>query len=90
MKISLTDQHKRLAHYLPSCKSLQLSYNDATILRAQETQLLVPTRTPLPDLTQCDLTFLFEYQIFPPPILVFAAEWQVQQRTMQVGDVIVQ
>ena len=90
MKISLTDQHKRLVHCLPLCKPLPLSYNDPTILREQETQLLVPTRTPVHDLSRCNVTFLFEYQIFPPPILVFAAEWQVQQRTLQVGDVIVQ
>lgn len=34
--------------------------------------------------------FLFDYLIFPPGIMRFAAEWQHARRGIQVGDVILQ
>lgn len=37
-----------------------------------------------------DFSFFFNYQIFPPHILVAKTQWQAENRTMQIGDTIVQ
>jgi len=37
-----------------------------------------------------DLNFLFDYKIFPNKILTFITQWNFEQRTMKVGDTIVQ
>jgi hypothetical protein len=41
-------------------------------------------------LSSADIEFLFEYNIFPPTIMDFVAEWVVCGRPMRAGDVIIQ
>lgn len=41
-------------------------------------------------ITKWRTDFLFDYQIFPPAILRFEAEWQHKGRKMEVDDVILQ
>jgi hypothetical protein len=90
MKIFLTNQQAQLVRLLPEFKALPLSYDARTVLREKTTSVVVPSATPVTDLTSYNFDFLFGYNIFPSHILTFAAEWQHQGRTMREGDVIVQ
>ena len=90
MKISLTDQYRTLPALLPVFAKRPLSYVDHTRLPECMTARLIPTRRPIEDLRLCNVDSLFDYAIFPPSILRFAADWQAAARAMQIGDVIVQ
>lgn len=90
MQLFLRDQRARLAQFLSIFETRPLSYTDGFRLREQTTRLVVPTQLPMDDLTACNVTFLRDYQIFPKRILVFAAQWQIEQRRMRPGDLIVQ
>jgi hypothetical protein len=90
MKIFLTNQESSLSSLVPDFKNTSLSYNDLAVLREKETTVTVPLTTPKQDLSQCNFETLFQYAIFPRSILIFAAEWEREGRTMEAGDVIVQ
>ncbi len=89
MKISVTDQESRLRGLIPEFKALPLSYDAHTKLREKESSMVVGGAAAT-DLSSHDFSSLFEYDIFPRRVMVFAAEWQHQGRRMQEGDVIVQ
>ena len=42
------------------------------------------------NLKQLNLSFLFDYQIFPSNILTYKAQWQRENREMRIGDTILQ
>jgi hypothetical protein len=42
------------------------------------------------DLKEFDTTFFWNYNIFPPNIMTFLTEWNLQNREMRIGDTIVQ
>lgn len=90
MKISFRNHETRLAGYLPGLKASPLSYESLTGLPARTIRRRVPVFDPPADLRECDLDFLFRYDIFPPEILTFFGEWQLDGRAMEVGDVIAQ
>lgn len=90
MKVFLTNQESRLASLLPDFKNTALSYNDLALLREKETTVTVPFSATQGDLSQCKFESLFQYAVFPRSILIFAAEWERDGRTMKAGDVIVQ
>jgi hypothetical protein len=87
VKMFFRDQEGRLAAYLADLKSLPLSYSEITGLPENTIRSAVGTAC---DLEACDLGFLFHYDVFPPPVLKFFGEWQLHERAMRVGDVIVQ
>lgn len=90
MKTFLTDQQSKLRRLLPEFKGLPLSYDANTVLEERESVLEIPHDSEVTDLSSHDFKSLFEYDIFPPNIMAFAAEWQDQGRPMHEGDVIVQ
>jgi hypothetical protein len=88
MRIALGDHASDLASYVPEFKSRSLSFHEVGPLPSR---VLTGRRLASPrDLRQCDLAFLFAYDIFPPAILKFFGEWQLERRHMREGDVIVQ
>jgi Domain of unknown function (DUF1990) len=90
MKVFVRDQFPRLSTFLPACKSLPLSYDDPTRFREKDTTMVIHTASAVSSLLLYDFQFLFDYDIFPKPILRAYTEWQHHSREMQVGDVIVQ
>jgi len=49
----------------------------------------IPIDTAM-QLNEIDLTFFFNYEIFPENILIFKSQWSDEGREMQVNDAIVQ
>ena len=90
MKVFLRDQFPHLSTFLPACKSLPLSYDDPACLREKHTTTVIHTAPAAASLLSYDFQFLFDYDIFPKPILRAYTEWQHHFREMQIGDVIVQ
>ena len=90
MRIAVTDQYKSLASFVPTFKTKPLSYADCARLPEHHTRVLIPIVRSIPDLRSCNLEFFFEYDIFPRRILSALGEWQSENRSMRVGDVIVQ
>lgn len=88
MRFFLRDPSARLAVHLPYFKRLPLSYESTAGL--PETVLSTSVSSARYDLRECDLGFLFRYEVFPPSILKFFGEWQREDREMRVGDTIVQ
>ena len=88
MRVALGDHASGLASYLPEFRSRPLSFHEVRGLpsRTLRGRQLSPPR----DLRQCNLAFLFAYEIFPSAILEFFGEWQLEGRGMREGDVIVQ
>ncbi|MBX9625522.1 MAG: DUF1990 domain-containing protein [Gemmataceae bacterium] len=90
MKISLRDRERTLYEYLPGLKGLPLSFESVSGLPVKTLRTRVSAPMPPADLRECDLDFLFRYDVFPPEILKFFGEWEPDDRAMRGGDVIVQ
>lgn len=90
MQFAIIDQHARLHQRIPAYAERPFSFTDARKLPERITARQLPLTRPLHDLATCNFDFLFRYEIFPPEILVFAAEWERAGRAMTVGDVLVQ
>jgi len=60
---------------------------DIKTLREKISIIELSTKTSLENL---DLKFFFDYHIFPNNIIAFLAQWNDENRNMQVGDTIVQ
>ena len=90
MEVFVHSQEKQLASYLPKFRELPLSFRDASRLPQRKLVVCIPLPEPVRTLQEYDLEFLFRYDVFPPRILKFLGEWQMENREMRVGDVIVQ
>lgn len=88
MRIFLRDQAAHLASWLPELRAARLSYQTTGGLPETIFRNRVPTARR--DLYACELGFLFRYEIFPPSLLRFFGEWQLEGRDMRAGDTIVQ
>lgn len=88
MKYFLCDQKTKLSDYLFEFQSKSLSFEKIDGLPQKKIKTLV--LSPVRNLHQYDFSFLFRYQIFPSQILNFFGEWQLYNRNMQVGDIIIQ
>lgn len=88
MKMFLRDQCPQLAERVPEFRTKALSYRrtDSLPNRTIQSRIAPAVR----DLRKCRLDFLFRYDVFPPAILTFFGEWQLDSREMRAGDVIVQ
>ena len=63
-----------------------MTYDKTRLVKKVTTISLSTTKT----ISELDLTFLFNYQIFPDNIMAFKTQWQDENREMKVGDTIVQ
>lgn len=88
MKVRLFDAGENLRGYLPRMKARSLNFTRTD--RFPERELTAEIRAQVADLPQLDLSFLYEYHIFPPEILRFRGEWEEDGREMREGDTIVQ
>lgn len=89
MKLFLFDPQKHLDRFFPVFKPLAMSYDAHTVLREKVTSLTIPA-PQVTDLTKCDTSFLFDYQVFPPDIMKAKTEWNKEGRAMKKGDIIIQ
>lgn len=88
MKYCLFDHKTKLADYLSEFRSLPLSFEKIEELPQKKFTTFV--YSPISNLQEYDFSFLFRYEIFPLEILNFFGEWQLHNREMQVGDIIIQ
>lgn len=87
MKVYLTDQQKRFNKHLDILKTKAVMDYDKKNLVEQISTIVVNTNKRL---KQLYLTFLFNYQIFPENIMTFRTQWEAENRSLNVGDTIVQ
>jgi hypothetical protein len=90
MKLHLRHQPERLAALIPAYKHAPLSYTDPTSISERRTTIEIPVHRTTSDLAQEDTSFLLDYTIFPKYILCAVTEWSLDQRAIQVDDIIVQ
>ena len=88
MKVFL--RSPRLDSFLPEFKAKPLSSARPTGVRPKKTRVWIPFPDPVRTLDGFDLDYLFQYCVFPRSLLRFFGEWQLERRTMAMGDVIVQ
>lgn len=90
MRYCLRNQETNLASYLPEMRSRRLVLAPASSTPRKKLAMAIPGADGLLSLEQCNLDFLFRYDVFPRRILTFFGEWEFENRHMQPGDVIVQ
>jgi hypothetical protein len=71
-------------------KTAPLSFAGSSKFPTRRIQQQIKHVSEAVDLRQCNLAFLFGYHVFPPAILKFFGEWQLEKREMRTGDTIVQ
>jgi len=87
MKIYLTDQRHNFKKHLELLKTKPvMTYDKTRLVKKISTISLTTTKT----INELDLSFLFNYQIFPDNIMAFRTQWQDENREMKTGDTIVQ
>jgi hypothetical protein len=87
MKLFLINQRSRFPHHLQALKQKSVMPYDRSELQEKVTHFPVETTLSLQEL---NTDFLFDYAIFPEHILSCYPEWIHENRSMQVGDTIVQ
>jgi hypothetical protein len=87
MKIYITDQTDNFDLLLNQLKSRPIMTFDKTKLKEKTTVVEIDTKKTL---GQIDLGFLFDYKIFPPNIMTSLTQWGQENRTMKIGDTILQ
>lgn len=89
MQFFIQNQCHRLPQYLSVLKAAPLSYNEPLNLPCDVERLAVRSN-PRCDLRSCNIQFLFRYDVYPPNLLNFFGEWQLDGRELEMGDTIVQ
>jgi hypothetical protein len=79
--------HRKFNLNLEGVKLLQKNFDDHTQLPKKFSKISL---SPNKRLADCDVDFIFDYEIFPKYIMRHQAEWKLSHREMRVGDVIVQ
>lgn len=87
MKLFLTDQTSNFEKLLAQSISKPVMKFDKSQLKEKVSIVEIQVSKILPEL---DLAFFFNYKIFPPDILTFLTQWQLEKREMKVGDTILQ
>ena len=87
MKVYLINQHNRLHKHLENFKSKSVMKYDKSKLVEKITEIRIETKKSLNEL---NLDFFFHYNIFPSNILIYETQWNLENRTMNIGDTIVQ
>lgn len=68
-------------------KGFARNFSDARSLRERTSSIGLDVSGPI---RNWRTEFIFDYDIFPPHIMRFEAEWRTAGRKMQVGDIILQ
>jgi len=63
-----------------------MNYDKARLIE-KNTEIDIDTKKSV---TEINLKFLFDYQIFPDNILIFKTQWNDENREMKIGDTILQ
>jgi uncharacterized protein (UPF0548 family) len=87
MRLFLTNQESRFPHHLQALKKENVMSYDRAGLKEKVTRFSLETTITLQEL---NTDFLFDYQLFPEPILIGYGDWKQQGRPMKTGDTIVQ
>ena len=87
MKFFLTDQTIKFDKHLKLLMEKPVMTFSREALKEKTDTITLNTKKKLKDL---DLTFFFDYQIFPPTIMASKTQWEMEKRKMKVGDTIVQ
>jgi len=85
MKIFLSDQKKNLARHLEDLKKKSVMDFNKNLLVEKVTSIKIENQ-----INNIDLSFFFNYKIFPNQIMSFLSEWELEKREMRIGDTIVQ
>src|ERR1043166_7026658 len=72
---------------LDEARKFTPNFSDARSLPERTTSIELGVAGPI---SKWRTDFLFDYDVFPPSIMRFEAEWKTAGRRMQVGDVIIQ
>lgn len=87
MKFYLTDQKSKFKRHLELLKTVRVADYNKSLLAEKITSIKIEE---VKMFDQLNLGFLFEYDIFPDNIMAFKTQWADEQRTMKIGDTIVQ
>lgn len=87
MKIYLSSQESKLESHLEEAMKCQVTHYDKKYLPDKTSTIKIDPEKSLKDV---DLNCLHDYNIFPSNIMTYKTQWDVEQRTMQIGDTIVQ
>jgi uncharacterized protein (UPF0548 family) len=86
MKIFISRQEKRFDTHLKELIGEGVILYDKSSLHEKTSTI----ELGIFRLNDVDITALFTYNIFPPSIMTFQTQWQLENRTIQVNDNIVQ
>ena len=87
MEVYLINQQKKLHKHLENLKSKSVMKYDKNKLIEKLTAIKIETTKSLEEL---NLDFFFAYNIFPSDILIYKTQWNLEHRSMNIGDTIVQ
>lgn len=87
MRIYLQDQSKNFKRHLDVLKLRKVMQFDKSKLKEKISFIELGNSN---DFERVNLDFLFNYQIFPETIMTYFPEWVDDERTIKVGDTIVQ
>ncbi|GEM_PF-469039 len=87
LKVYTTHQTHHLKKHLEDLKTKDVMKFERSNLVEKITEVLIESEKQLSDL---DLNFFFNYEIFPKNIMIFETQWNDENRKMQVNDTIVQ
>ncbi len=87
MQLYLTDQQGNFEQHLQKLSQQPVMCYTLTRLREQVTTIRLDTAKSFHNINP---DILFGYNIFPQHIMTYRTQWQIENRTMCVGDTIVQ
>lgn len=87
MKIAFFNQKNHFKKYLEELKHVPIISYERTALIEKISSVEISGASHI---GQLDLAFFFDYRIFPENILLGYSQWQDEQRSMQIGDTILQ
>lgn len=87
MNIYFTDQKLQFEQQLETLKAINVMPYETSRLKEKISVIDLKTTKPFQEL---NLDFFYNYHIFPENILRFKAQWHVENRSMKVGDTILQ
>lgn len=87
MKIYFSNQEKHFNKHLTDLKSKKVMQFDLKNLVEKTSEIGIDTHL---NLSQFNLDFFFDYYIFPRKIMLFKTQWKSENRTMKIGDTILQ
>src|SRR5438128_1667684 len=87
---SLTDCSRDFPRLLAGLEHAHVSFTSTDHLPEAVTTRSVRLQRAPSSLKELDLSFFWHYEVFPTNILTFFGRWQMERRSMQVGDTILQ